>query len=157
MLTEHRNKVGAMAGRLGRWLLAATLCGALGSIIQTQINLHAIAALGAPVPPGVRLSATGADLLGFAPIWAVLCAVAFLPAFPVADWLAAKLPGRYVAPLHALAGGATVMVMLLVMEAVLPVMPVAAARTPLGMLAMALPGLAGGWLFARLKKNCTCR
>lgn len=146
-----------MAGWLGRWLLAALLSGGLGTVIQTQVNLHAIAALGAPVPPAVRLSATGTDLLGFAPLWAVLCAVAFLPAFPVASWLAARVPGRCVAPLHALAGGAAVMVMLLVMEAVLPVMPVAAARTPPGMLAMALPGLAGGWLFARLKKNCTCR
>lgn len=131
------------------WLLAAVLAGILGSIVQTQFSLAAIAALGAPVPLDVRLLTTLRDLAGFAPMLVLLAAGGFLPAFLVAGLLQRWWP-RQRTFLYALAGAMALGVILLLMDATLPVTAIGAARSPLGVAALVLAGAAGGLAFARL-------
>ncbi len=73
-------------------LVIASLVGViLGSIVQTQINLVALVALGATIPVGPWLATTLHDLATFAPIYAAM----FVPGFVVAQLLSRALL-RYV-------------------------------------------------------------
>lgn len=131
------------------WLLAAALAGLLGSIVQTQFSLAALAALDVPVPLGLRLLTTLQDLAGFAPMLALLVAGGFLPAFLVAALLQRWWP-RQRALLYGLAGAAALATILLLMDATLPITAIGAARSPAGIAALVLAGAAGGLAFARL-------
>lgn len=131
------------------WLLAAALAAVLGSIVQTQFSLAAIAALGAPVPPGVRLQTTLQDLVGFAPLLALLTAGGFLPAFLVAALLLRWWPTQR-RLLYPLAGAVAMGTILLLMEAALPITAIGAARSLPGVAALLIAGAAGGLAFGRL-------
>jgi hypothetical protein len=127
------------------WLAAVLTATVLGSIIQTQFNLARIAELGQPVPFSLRLETTLHDLAGFAPIWAVIAGLGLLIALTVAALVVRRwrLSGPW---LFALAGFLAVVTALVVMNAMLPVTPVGAARSVVGIVAMALPGALAGWL-----------
>jgi len=131
------------------WLAAVLAAAALGSVVQSQFNMAAIVSLGVEVTPRQWISVTLQDLVGFAPLWAVVVAAALLIAFPVAALLARRMPEARMG-VYFLAGGVGVMCALVLMAAVLPVTIVAAARSPLGMALMALGGAAGGVIFAQL-------
>jgi hypothetical protein len=131
------------------WVAAAALTGAAGSILQTQFNLAAIAAVGAPVPLPVRLQTTLQDLAGFAPLFTGIVAAGFLVAFPVAGWLARHLPGNRTL-LYTLAGAAAIAVALLLSNALLPITAIGATRSLAGLLALCAAGALGGRLFAAL-------
>ncbi len=132
---------------IGAWLLAALLTALLGSIIQTQFNMQAIASLDVPVSLAERLAATGADLLYFGPVWLILVALALLIAFPCAALIARARPD-YRRLLHVVAGAAAVLALILILNTLAPMTIIAATRSMAGTLAMALPGLVGGWVFA---------
>ncbi|MGK7294564.1 MAG: hypothetical protein ACNS61_01900 [Candidatus Wenzhouxiangella sp. M2_3B_020] len=134
------------------WSVAVLATVVLGSIVQTQFNLAELAALGAPMDPGTRLGATWHDLLHFTPLYALLVAAAFAVAWPVAGLLARRVP-RYRSALFALAGFTAVLAMILIMNAVLPITPIAATRGPIGTLLMSLAGAVAGWLHAVLSKK----
>lgn len=74
------------------FLLAVLLASLLASIFQTQTNLAALQAIGAPVPLSVRLGTTALDLLGFTPTFILLSALGFVFALPLAAWLARRMP-----------------------------------------------------------------
>lgn len=131
------------------WLAATIVTAATGSIVQTQFNLAAIAALGAPAPLPLRLQATLHDLVGFAPAFAGITAAGFLAAFLVAGLLLRFWPGRRVA-LYTLAGAAAITTAILLMNAMLPVTGIAATRTLPGIIALAAAGALGGYAFAAL-------
>jgi hypothetical protein len=131
------------------WLVAAAVTAIVGSIIQTQFNLAAIAALGAPAGLGLRLQTTLQDLAGFAPLLGLVTAAGFLPAFLVAALLSRRWPRRR-SLLYALAGAAAVSVAIAVMNAMLPITPIGATRSAWGLAALALAGLLGGRAFAAL-------
>jgi hypothetical protein len=131
------------------WLVASLVTAVAGSVIQTQFNLAAITSLGAPVSLADRQATTLADLAGFAPVFALIVAGGFLLAFPVAAVLSRARPARR-ALLYALAGAAAVAAAILLMELVLPVTAIAAARSPAGVLALAASGAPGGWTFGAL-------
>jgi len=139
-----------LGGWLFRWLMAAMATAALGSMVQTQFNLAAIRQLGAPVGVGDHFLLTLQDLLGFAPLWAVLVGISLLIAFPLAAGILRLTPAA-AGWLYPLAGLAAVGVLILLLHLALPMTPIAATRTVAGSLAMALPGLLGGWLFVRLR------
>lgn len=130
------------------WLMATLLAAALGSVIQTQFNLAAIARLGAPVPPALRLQTTLQDLAGFAPVLAAVVGAGFMVALPVAAWLVRRLRRR--ALLYTLAGAAAVATAILLMNALLPITAIAATRSVAGFLALSACGALGGWTFSRL-------
>jgi aldose sugar dehydrogenase len=132
--------------------LAATLaCAALGSVIQTQFNLAAIAALGAEIPFGLRLSTTALDLAGFAPLWAGILALGFLIAFVVALLIHGFLR-RHRSALLIAAGTVSVFTTLWAMQAMLPITVIAATRGGAGFVALGLTGAVAGWVFDRLSR-----
>ncbi len=134
------------------FLAAALACAGLGSVVQTQMNLAAVASMGAPVPLAVRAETTALDLLHFAPGYAALVAVAFLIAFSVAGLLR-KLTGASGLWLYILAGTAGIVVLLVAMNLALNITPIAAARSSAGIALLAVGGALGGWIFARLKAS----
>lgn len=137
---------------VGAYLAAVLLTTLAGSIIQTQFNLAALAALGAEIGPTQRLRTTLDDLAGFTPAWGAIVAAGLLLALPVAAWLGRKRPA-WRSALCALAGALAVLVALWSMRLALGLTAVAAARTPLGMLLLAVSGACGGWLYARLTRR----
>ncbi len=131
---------------LTAWVAAVLVTALAGSVIQTQFNIARITGLGVDVDVGERLATTWQDLLGFAPLWAMIVAAGLLVALPVADGLARRWPALSI-PLHALAGFAAPVVALLAMEVMLPGTVIAAARTWTGLVLLSLPGALGGWLY----------
>lgn len=131
------------------WFAAVLITAGLGSVVQTQFNLYRLQALGVPIGWMTRLETTASDLLGFAPVWAIIVALGLLIALFSASFLASQWPAgsRF---LHVLAGFAAPLAALLIMEVMLPVTPVAAARNWAGVVAISLPGALGGWVYARL-------
>jgi hypothetical protein len=128
--------------------VAAAVATVLASVLQTQFNLAALQALGAEVPFGVRLDATLADLAGFPPTFGPLVLAAFLVAFLVTALLRRWVTARRTA-LYALAGAVAVLAMILIMQAVFGLQPIAAARGLFGFASLLLAGAAGGAVFAR--------
>ena len=133
------------------WLGATLITAATGSIIQTQFNLAAIKAAGAPVPLDLRLQATLQDLVGFAPLLAGITAVAFLVAFVVAAPLVRRWPGHRVG-LYTLAGGGAVAAAILLMNAFLPITVIGATRSLPGLIALGMAGALGGRIYAWLAR-----
>jgi hypothetical protein len=135
-----------LAPLLLAWLLAA----AWGSVVQTQWNLQALVGLGVEIPATERLSTTGQDLIGFAPVYGGILAVGWLLALPVASLLARRWPAWRSALLAAAAGVGMVAAVRAV-DAVAP-MPVFidATRHLPGLLAMAAGAVLAGLLYARL-------
>lgn len=123
-----------------------------GSIVQTQFNLAALQGLGVSIPLDVRLDTTVQDLIGFAPLFAALVAAALLIAFAVSGLLLRRLP-LPVMSLHVLAGAAAILTLLLIMDAMLPITPIAAARSMSGLLVLSLTGALGGLLFAAIARR----
>jgi len=132
-----------------RWIVAALVTAVTGSLLQTQFNLAAIAAVGAPVTPGVRLQTTLQDLAGFAPLLWLISAAGFALAFPVAARLAQRWP-RYRHRLYTLAGASALGAALLLTDSIMHISIIAAARAAPGFLALVAAGGLGGWVYARL-------
>lgn len=131
------------------WLSAVLFTGGAGSVIQTQLNLARIVELGVPVPLDQRLYTTFHDLLEFAPLWGVIVALGLLVALFAASGLARIWPRRTVA-LHVFAGFMAPLTALLLMEVMLPITAIAAARSWAGLVLISLPGAVGGWIYALL-------
>jgi len=131
------------------WAIAVVTTVVVGSIVQTQFNLAAIAALGAPIGIGQRLQATAHDLLSFTPAYAILVAAAFALAWPVAGLLKRAFPAQRTL-LFVLAGFGAVWVMIMIMNRALPVTPIGATRALAGTLSLAAAGALAGWWYARL-------
>jgi hypothetical protein len=133
-----------------RWLVAffvaVAVTAVLGSIVQTQFNLSAIASIGSEIPLDARVEVTAFDLLSFAPTYAIVAAFALLIALLVAAWPASAFPGIRLI-WYALAGFLAIYTALVIMNAMLPVTVIGAARSTLGMVSLALAGGLGGWLY----------
>lgn len=139
------------------FLLAVLLASLLASIFQTQTNLAALQALGAPMPLDVRVGTTCLDLIGFAPTFALLSALGFLVALPLAAWLARRMPPlRWL--IFVLAGAAAIWTALALANAVAP-MPtlIAADRSPFGTLGLMACGSVGALLFGLLGRQVRYR
>lgn len=144
-----RPRVSAAAAWQAGWPLVLAWLGATvwGSVVQTQVNLQALSALGVAIPAQVRALTTVQDLMGFAPLYAGIVAAAWLPALALAAWLARRWPAARIG-LFAAAGGLGLVAAVRSIDAVAP-MPVFidATRHGLAMLVMAggSAAAAGGW------------
>lgn len=139
------------------FVLAVLLASLLASIFQTQTNLAALQALGAPVPLDVRLGTTFLDLLGFSPTFILLSALGFLVALPAAAWFARRMPMlRWL--IFVLAGAMAIWSALALANAVAP-MPtlIAADRSPVGTLGLMACGSVGALLFGLLGRQVRYR
>ncbi len=63
----------SVGARVLRFVIALLAGVILGSVVQTQINLAALQALGVAIPFSVRASTTGQDLIHFAPSMQPYC------------------------------------------------------------------------------------
>lgn len=130
---------------LGRWLLAVLATASSGSMVQTQLNLAELAAMGQSIGLDLRLHTTLLDLARFAPLFAAIVGGGFLIALPLASWLIGRGNGRrWLAPL---AGAVALLVALLLMRWLVGLTPIAAARTPIGFAALVACGAFGGWVW----------
>lgn len=139
----------ATARWLLAWLAGVAVATVAGSVIQTQLNVARIAALDGAVEWSRRLETTLADLAGFAPTWGMIVALGMLIAMAVAGLLVWRWQ-RWLLALHTLAGFAAVAVALAVMDAMLPVTALAAARSATGVTLLCLAGALGGWCHAMI-------
>ena len=139
--------------RLGRIILAFTLAVAsshlLTSIVGTQFVLANIASYGLVVSMSDRFAATVHDIHGLVPTLPILIGATFLVAFTVAALGHRFLRGnrRY---WYMAAGFTSLPVTMILIKSTLGATPFAAAGTVTGLLLIAMCGLAGASLFARL-------
>ena len=138
--------------RIVAYFAAVGATAVLGCIASTHFVLRGLTELGVSIGFGEWLSTIGHDVLGMGPMLGILVAVCFLIAFPVAALIVRFLPNLrtvgYVA-----AGGVAILVALYSMEAALATVPIAGARTPLGLAAQGVAGAAGGFVFALLSRR----
>ncbi|MBO6811192.1 MULTISPECIES: PQQ-dependent sugar dehydrogenase [Marinobacter] len=133
------------------FLVALVVGVVLGTVVQTQLNLLALQAIGVGVGFDARLSATVHDLVSFAPLYGILFGVSFVVSQVVATAVSRFVGRGLRVPLFALAGACGLWVALLTANALAP-MPtlIAATRSAGGLLAMLLTAAFAGALFARL-------
>lgn len=137
---------------LSTYAVAALATFVLASVAATQWNLAGLAAMGYEVSGSVRLTTTALDLLGTLPTYGLIIAIAMAIALSVAAGIGALLPalrgiGLVAAGVLALAG------IHLIMQQVTDVSPIPAARTTGGLLAQALAGGVGGYLYYLLRRT----
>jgi len=124
----------------------------LASVVGTQLVLADVLSFGLDVSLSDRLSATFHDIIGLAPTLSILIAAAFLVAFLVAA-LCQRLLGGNRTYWYLAAGFTSLPATLMLIKLLMGGTLFAAARTGSGMLMIALCGLAGGWVFARLTQR----
>jgi hypothetical protein len=145
-----------MLRNIGAWLLAVLVTYATAALAATQSVIARLADMGVAVSLADRLRTTGQDLVGMAPMFAPMIAVAFLVAFPIAALVLRWRPHwRWFG--YPLAGGVALLVLHLALEAALNIVPVAVARTVLGLAVQVVCGALGGWVFLRLSPAPTTR
>jgi len=138
---------------LAAFVVATLLMTIAGTIAQTQFVLAALAEVGAAANFADRLSMTGADLIGFAPLYGAIIAAGFLIAFGLAALATrfAKLPRL---PVFAIAGGFCIWLILTLMREVFFGIPlIAGARTTSGELVQIACGVFAGIVFGLLSRE----
>lgn len=131
------------------YLAAVAAAAVLGCAASTQITLNTLSGFGIDVPLADRAAAIAHDIVGMGPFYAQIAAVAFLPAFVIADFLLRWVPGPR--PFwFAVAGGAAIVTAILIIRYFVGGTVIGGARTPFGLLAQALACGIAGWLFARV-------
>lgn len=141
-----------MALRLAAALIAAVLVtSVIASIISSQFVVAGLQEVGATVSINDRLSLTMRDL-GIIKALAILVAVCFIIGFTIAGFASRQLGGNRTV-WYLAAGFFAFITTLLIMAAVLQLMPIAGARTDIGLICMGIAGAIGGWTFARLSEQ----
>ena len=132
------------------YVLAVLVAYLLAATAATQSVLASLEEMGVVVSLGERLATTGADLIGMFPTYGLIIAVALAIALPIATNIARYLPGwRRVGVVTA--GAVALIVPHLLMNELLEITPIAAARTTLGVLIQGLAGGVGGYAFYLLR------
>ncbi len=126
----------------------------LTSAVGTQLVLSDIKSFGLTVSLSDRVSATIHDIAGLATVLPLLISVAFLVAFIIAA-LAKRFLAGHRSYWYMAAGLISLPASLMLIKSLMGGTPFAAARTDFGMMLIALCGLFGGWLFARLTQKRT--
>lgn len=121
----------------------------LASIVGTQLVLADILSFGLVVSLSDRVSATIHDIAGLVTMLPILISVTFLLAFIIAESGRRIMSGKRTY-WYMVAGLASLPASLALIKTLMGGTVFAAARTGSGMLLIALCGLFGGWLFARL-------
>ncbi|MEP1214037.1 MAG: PQQ-dependent sugar dehydrogenase [Marinobacter sp.] len=140
------------------FVIALLLGSVLGSLVQTQLNLQALAGLGAEISTGTWLETMFQDLVNFAPLYAILFGLSFLVS-QVAASIVARLAGNAGRLwLHPLAAATGLWATLRIVDALAP-MPtlIAATREAGGLMLMLVTAAISGWLFTVLVSGLSRR
>lgn len=140
-------------GRLvGGFIAAVLVTVVVACFAHTHFILQGLRAVGADIPSGVALRTAGTDLLGLAPAFGLVIAMALLVGFLVAGFLRRFIKlSRPIA--FALAGGAALATALWLMKLSYAITPIASARTWAGFLALSAAGALGGLVFASVSRS----
>lgn len=134
---------------IGAFLVAVLVTYLIGAVLATQHVLASLTSMGMNIDFGVWVHATLHDLIGMAPTYAPLLAVAFLVALPVILLICRGRPGwRRIG--YTTGFFTAVIVMHTIMPMVLNVTPIAATRFFSGLIQQGLAGAVGGFVFYRL-------
>lgn len=134
------------------WLFAVVVATVLGSIVQTQFNLAALAGIGVDIPAGVRIGTTFRDIFGgFSPTYGRYVVIpSLLVAFGLAWLLVPYLPGPSM-PWFTLAGGLAILAGIPLVNYLAPVaLLIGATRDVTCLILMAIGGAVAGMEFARI-------
>ena len=126
----------------------------LGAIFISQGNIANIIALGFEITMAHRLDAALHDVTHMTDIYLPLIAVSFLIAMPVATLIIKYVPNLRLIG-YVLAGAAGLVAIHVILKMVLGLSGIAPTRTVVGLVAQAIAGGVGGYLFhfVSMKKN----
>ena len=133
------------------FIIAALVAFVAASLIHTQVILAGLSELGADVPLSLRMSTSLADLLGLAPAFGAVVAIALLLGLLIAGFARRFIPLPRLAA-FAIAGAAAMAATLWLMHLSYAITPIASARTTGGLLLLCLAGALGGMVFAIVSK-----
>ncbi len=138
-----------MLGALKGYFPAVIVNYVLAVTLGTLGIMSTIAGFGVPVSATDRMAAVWHDLMGMAPTYLPLIAVALAIAFLIAGQLVRlfKLPRSAV---YTLAGFVAIIALHTIMEMALGLVGVAAARSVTGLVGQAIAGAGAGWVFAAI-------
>lgn len=134
-------------------LAAAVTVGIVNSILQTQLNLGELSALGAPLTTLLRAWTTLEDLARSGPVMIGIALAALLPATLVGHLARRMAPGVSPRQSHAVFATAAVGLSWLVfwlMRSVVPMPAIPGTREQAGHLLLSLTGMIGGVLYSFL-------
>ncbi|MFW5824525.1 MAG: PQQ-dependent sugar dehydrogenase [Marinobacter sp.] len=124
---------------------------ALGSVVQTQVNLLALRGLGVAIGGGAWLRTTVEDLFKFGPVYLVMFGCGFLLSQLAAVGVTRHRLRSWRRPVCAVAAALGLLATFRLVDALAPPPTlIAATRDPGGTLAMLLTAAVAGWLFASL-------
>jgi hypothetical protein len=130
------------------FIAAVLAASVIASVFSTQMVIGHLKSIDVVVPFGTRLAMTVDDFAILSTL-APAIAACLVIAFPLAGLAWRRIGGsrwRW----YIWAGFFAVIVELLIMRAVFDLMPIAGARTQVGLMSQGLAGAFGGWLFAVL-------
>lgn len=137
---------------IGCFVLSCVFAYSVAVIFITQFNIAAIIGMGYEVPIKIRFLTMLADLTGMLPFYLLLISVALMIGFLFTRYLL----GRLIRPslfLYCLAGFAALLTMHMMLETVLGLVPIAPARSLMGLLAQGFAGALGGMVFYWLTRQ----
>lgn len=132
------------------FILAVAATAILATAFSTQFVLAGLSRFGTEIDMGMRLEMTLQDIAGMGPVYGILIALGFLIAFGVAALTLRLLPAWRAGVYMAAGAGALCAILLGAEQAFFGNQIISGARDTAGIIAQAVAGGVGGWLFARL-------
>jgi len=139
---------------VGSFLVAVIAAYILGAIFISQGNIASIVAMDFDITLAQRFEAAIHDVTHMTDIYLPIIAVSFLIAMPVATLIIKYVPNLRTIG-YVLAGAAGLVAIHLIMKMVLGFSGIAPTRTIVGLLAQAIAGGVGGYLFHILSMKPT--
>ena len=130
-----------------KFAAAVALTSVLASVFSSQFVMAGLTDLGVRIPLSARLYMTTADL-GILPMMLMAFSISLLVGFSIAGICVLK--GGNPSVWFAMGGSIAIISQLLILESIFGSMPIAGARSALGLVFQGVAGAIGGWLFARL-------
>ncbi len=134
------------------YLVATVVAYLLTSAMGTQFVLADIKSYGLVVSLSDRVAATLHDIAGLVPVLLILVSVTYLVAFIIAA-LGHRFVGGSRLYWFLVAGFTSLPATMMLMKLAMGITPFAPAGTIFGLFLIALCGLAGAWVYARLTQN----
>lgn len=131
---------------VGSFLAAVIAAYVLGAIFISQGNIASIVAMGFDISVAQRFDAALHDVAHMTNIYLPVIAVSYLIAMPVATFIIKYAPHQRMI-LYVLAGAVGLVAIHIIMKLLLGISGIAPTRTFVGLLAQAIAGGVGGYLF----------
>lgn len=131
---------------MSSFLVAVIAAYLLGAIFISQGNIASVIALNFDVSLAQRFEAALHDVTNMTGLYLPVIAVSYLLAMPVATFIIKYFP-QHRMTLYIAAGAAGLITIHIIMKLLLGISGIAATRSVIGMLAQAVAGGVGGYLF----------